>query len=146
MGSLFARAGPRAATPRGVDKKDPRVSANDDGGLDPVRSLVQGALRAAAEKEADTEASSFGAYGALSVEEEAREKTIFSALAQLDANGKENENENETNEGSASSLQAELVLLEAKRVKAAAARRAEVEQRAQRKAQEVRASLSREHT
>ena len=123
MGSLFARAGPRAATfstPRGVDKKDPRVSANDDGGLDPVRSLVQGALRAAAEKEADTEASSFGAYGALSVEEEAREKTIFSALARLDA-VVENENENETNEGSASSLQAELVLLEAKRVKAAAA-------------------------
>ena len=121
MGSLFARAGPRAAfsTPRGLE--DPRVSANDDGGLDPVRSLVQGALRAAAEKEADTEASSFGAYGALSVEEEAREKTIFSALARLDANGKENENENETNEGSASSLQAELVLLEAKRVKAAAA-------------------------
>jgi hypothetical protein len=86
---------------------------------------VQGALRAATEKEADTEASSFGAYGALSVEEEAREKTLFSALALLDAkeNANENANENETNEGSASSLQAELVVLEAKRVKAAAASR-----------------------
>ena len=119
LGSLFARAPPRAATPRGLE--DPRVFANDGVGSDPVRSLVQGALRAATEKEADTEASSFGAYGALSVEEEAREKTLFSALALLDA--KENANENETNEGSAFSLQAELVLLEAKRVKAAAAAR-----------------------
>jgi hypothetical protein len=119
LGSLFARAPPRAATPRGLE--DPRVFANDGVGSDPVRSLVQGALRAATEKEADTEASSFGAYGALSVEEEAREKTLFSALALLDAN--ENANENETNEGSAFSLQAELVLLEAKRVKAAAASR-----------------------
>ena len=119
LGSLFARAPPRAATPRGLE--DPRVFANDGVGSDPVRSLVQGALRAATEKEADTEASSFGAYGALSVEEEAREKTLFSALALLDAN--ENANENETNGGDAFSLQAELVLLEAKRVKAAAAAR-----------------------
>ncbi len=119
LGSLFARAPPRAATPRGLE--DPRVFANNGVGSDPVRSLVQGALRAATEKEADTEASSFGAYGALSVEEESREKTLFSALALLDAN--ENANENETNEGSAFSLQAELVLLEAKRVKAAAASR-----------------------
>jgi hypothetical protein len=129
VGSLFSRLGPRAATPRGSSTKsgleDPRASANDDVGSDPVRSLVQGALRAATEKEADTEASSFGAYGALSVEEEAREKTLFSALALLDAkeNANENANENETNEGSASSLQAELVVLEAKRVKAAAASR-----------------------
>ena len=123
MGSLFARAPPRAATPRGLE--DPRVFANDGVGSDPVRSLVQGALRAATEKEADTDLSSFGAYGALSVEEEAREKTLFSALALLDAkeNANENANENETNEGSAFSLQAELVLLEAKRVKAAAASR-----------------------
>jgi hypothetical protein len=129
VGSLFSRLGPRAATPRGSSTKsgleDPRASANDDVGSDPVRSLVQGALRAATEKEADTEASSFGAYGALSVEEGAREKTLFSALALLDAkeNANENANENETNEGSASSLQAELVVLEAKRVKAAAASR-----------------------
>ena len=123
LGSLFARAPPRAATPRGLE--DPRVFANDGVGSDPVRSLVQGALRAATEKEADTEASSFGAYGALSVEEEAREKTLFSALALLDAkeNANENANENETNVGDAFSLQAELVLLEAKRVKAAAAAR-----------------------
>ena len=123
MGSLFARAPPRAATPRGLE--DPRVFANDGVGSDPVRSLVQGALRAATEKEADTDLSSFGAYGALSVEEEAREKTLFSALALLDAkeNANENANENETNEGSAFSLQAELVVLEAKRVKAAAASR-----------------------
>ena len=128
VGSLFSRLGPRAATPRESSTprglEDPRASANDDVGLDPVRSLVQGALRAATEKEADTEASSFGAYGALSVEEEAREKTLFSALALLDGtHANENANENETNEGSASSLQAELVLLEAKRVKAAAAAR-----------------------
>ena len=128
VGSLFSRLGPRAATPRESSTprglEDPRASANDDVGLDPVRSLVQGALRAATEKEADTEASSFGAYGALSVEEEAREKTLFSALALLDGtHANENANENETNEGSAFSLQAELVLLEAKRVKAAAASR-----------------------
>ena len=120
LGSLFARAPPRAMSSlRGLE--DPRVFANHGVGSDPVRSLVQGALRAATEKEADTEASSFGAYGALSVEEEAREKTLFSALALLDAN--ENANENETNVGDAFSLQAELVLLEAKRVKAAAAAR-----------------------
>jgi len=136
MGSLFARAGPRRdATPPG--STDPHGGAAD-AAEDPVMRLVQGALRAATEEEAGAEASSLGAYGALTEEEEARKKAILDALARLDAaaangdgdgdgsdasDGKEQASEASFSAFSSSrlhELQTELIRLETKRVKAAA--------------------------
>ena len=123
MGSLFARAGPpRSSTPRGSarPRADPRGFGRD-GSEDPVKRLVQEALRGATEKEADAEASSFGAYGALTAEEETRKKALLSALARLDAPSEgEGASDGATKTVLSAELQAELVLLEAKRVKAAA--------------------------
>ena len=137
MGSLFARAGPRRdATPPG--STDPHGGAAD-AAEDPVMRLVQGALRAATEEEAGAEASSLGAYGALTEEEEARKKAILDALARLDAaaangdgdgdgsdasDGKEQASTSASFSAFSSSrlheLQTELIRLETKRVKAAA--------------------------
>ena len=132
MGSLFARAGPRRdATPPGsTDRRGGAADAAED----PVMRLVQGALRAATEEEAGAEASSLGAYGALTEEEEARKKAILDALARLDAaaaNGDGDGDGSDASDGKEQAseafsssrlheLQTELIRLETKRVKAAA--------------------------
>ena len=121
MGSLFARARPRTRT------TDPRGGAAD-AAEDPVKRLVQGALRAATEEEAGAEASSLGAYGALTEEEEERKKAILDTLARLDAATANGDGDGDVSDGdeetSSSSrlreLQTELIRLETKRVKAAA--------------------------
>ena len=106
---------------------DPRGGAAD-AAEDPVKRLVQGALRAATEEEAGAEASSLGAYGALTEEEEERKKAILDTLARLDAATANGDGDGDVSDGdeetSSSSrlreLQTELIRLETKRVKAAA--------------------------